>query len=459
MATTINTGLDAIGVEETRRTAAARTATVAAARGGMPIREILRVSLEALRVNKMRSLLTMLGIIIGVSAVIAMQALGNGAKEAVNARIASLGTTLVTINAGPGLHRRHRLRHRPRAPASRGRDRAGRAGARLRRGAAGDGTPAAGAAPQHEQQRQRHRHVGQLPGRAQVHARGRRDVRRGRGRGPQARRRARARRPPRTSASRRRTRPSASRSASAARSSTSSACSRRRAARTASTTPTIRSSSRSARRASACSAATTCARSTSSPRARTRSTRRWPRRSACCAASTGSSPGRPDDFQIRNQADFLNTAAETTQVFTYLLLGVATVIAARRRHRHHEHHAGVGHGAHARGRRAQGARRDARDDPLAVPDRGRGALRRSAASSASCSARAWRSGCGSRWAGRRRCRRRRSSSRSRSRPSSGWCSACGRRGARRRSIRSSRCGTSEGCTARGMTIRAMRRPV
>jgi putative ABC transport system permease protein len=36
-------------------------------------------------------------------------------------------------------------------------------------------------------------------------------------------------------------------------------------------------------------------------------------------------PHTHDDFQIRNQADFLNTAAETTQVFTYLLLGVATV--------------------------------------------------------------------------------------------------------------------------------------
>jgi putative ABC transport system permease protein len=35
--------------------------------------------------------------------------------------------------------------------------------------------------------------------------------------------------------------------------------------------------------------------------------------------------GRPDDFQIRNQADFLNTLGETTQVFTYLLAGVATV--------------------------------------------------------------------------------------------------------------------------------------
>ena len=70
------------------------------ASGGMPIGEILRVSLEALRVNKMRSILTMLGIIIGVSAVIAMLALGNGAKEAVNARIASLGTTLLTVNPG-----------------------------------------------------------------------------------------------------------------------------------------------------------------------------------------------------------------------------------------------------------------------------------------------------------------------------------------------------------------------
>jgi putative ABC transport system permease protein len=100
MATTINTGLDGIGVDSARREATARRASAAAVRGGMPVGEILRVSLEALRVNKMRSLLTMLGIIIGVSAVIAMQALGNGAKEAVNARIAALGTTLVTINPG-----------------------------------------------------------------------------------------------------------------------------------------------------------------------------------------------------------------------------------------------------------------------------------------------------------------------------------------------------------------------
>jgi putative ABC transport system permease protein len=35
--------------------------------------------------------------------------------------------------------------------------------------------------------------------------------------------------------------------------------------------------------------------------------------------------GRPDDFQIRNQADFLNIFSETTQVFTYLLAGIAAV--------------------------------------------------------------------------------------------------------------------------------------
>src|SRR5689334_10191906 len=66
----------------------------------MPFGEIFRVAIEALRVNKMRSVLTMLGIIIGVGAVIAMLALGNGAKAAVNARIQALGTTLVTVVPG-----------------------------------------------------------------------------------------------------------------------------------------------------------------------------------------------------------------------------------------------------------------------------------------------------------------------------------------------------------------------
>ena len=66
----------------------------------MLIGETIRVALGALRANKMRSLLTMLGIVIGVSAVIAVVALGRGAQQAVNDRISSLGTTLLTVSPG-----------------------------------------------------------------------------------------------------------------------------------------------------------------------------------------------------------------------------------------------------------------------------------------------------------------------------------------------------------------------
>jgi putative ABC transport system permease protein len=66
----------------------------------MLIAETIRVALGALRANKLRSLLTMLGIVIGVAAVIAVVALGNGAQKQVNDRIAALGTTLLTVNPG-----------------------------------------------------------------------------------------------------------------------------------------------------------------------------------------------------------------------------------------------------------------------------------------------------------------------------------------------------------------------
>ena len=68
--------------------------------GNVLIGEILRVALGALRANKMRSFLTMLGIVIGVAAVIAMIALGRGAQQAVRDRISALGTTLLTIMPG-----------------------------------------------------------------------------------------------------------------------------------------------------------------------------------------------------------------------------------------------------------------------------------------------------------------------------------------------------------------------
>src|SRR5258708_39199596 len=66
----------------------------------MLIGEIISVALGALRANKLRSLLTMLGIVIGVAAVIAMVAIGSGAQQAVKDRINALGTTLLTVNPG-----------------------------------------------------------------------------------------------------------------------------------------------------------------------------------------------------------------------------------------------------------------------------------------------------------------------------------------------------------------------
>jgi putative ABC transport system permease protein len=61
---------------------------------------ILRIALRALARNKMRSILTMLGIIIGVGAVIATVGVGQGAQQQVQANIASLGTNLVYVSAG-----------------------------------------------------------------------------------------------------------------------------------------------------------------------------------------------------------------------------------------------------------------------------------------------------------------------------------------------------------------------
>ncbi|HUX47293.1 MAG TPA: ABC transporter permease [Desulfosporosinus sp.] len=61
--------------------------------------ESIRVSLRALRANKLRSALTMLGIIIGVAAVIAMVGIGNGATASITARIQGMGSNLLTINS------------------------------------------------------------------------------------------------------------------------------------------------------------------------------------------------------------------------------------------------------------------------------------------------------------------------------------------------------------------------
>jgi putative ABC transport system permease protein len=62
--------------------------------------ETLQVAFDAMRANKLRSFLTMLGIVIGVGAVIAMVALGRGAQQSVKDRITALGTTLLNVQPG-----------------------------------------------------------------------------------------------------------------------------------------------------------------------------------------------------------------------------------------------------------------------------------------------------------------------------------------------------------------------
>ena len=67
--------------------------------------EIWKVALTAVRANKLRSFLTMLGIIIGVGAVITMIALGSGAQKAVSDQISSLGSNLLTVSPGQSFMR------------------------------------------------------------------------------------------------------------------------------------------------------------------------------------------------------------------------------------------------------------------------------------------------------------------------------------------------------------------
>ena len=66
----------------------------------MLVGETVAVALQSIRANLLRSVLTMLGIIIGVGAVITMVALGSGAQKAVRDRIAALGANVFTVYAG-----------------------------------------------------------------------------------------------------------------------------------------------------------------------------------------------------------------------------------------------------------------------------------------------------------------------------------------------------------------------
>lgn len=67
---------------------------------GRKLAASMKIALRALRVNKMRSALTMLGIIIGVAAVIAMVAVGSGAQERIKEQIVSIGSNLIVVLSG-----------------------------------------------------------------------------------------------------------------------------------------------------------------------------------------------------------------------------------------------------------------------------------------------------------------------------------------------------------------------
>ena len=66
----------------------------------MPFWETVRLALDSMRGNAFRSALTMLGVIIGVAAVIAMLALGRGARAAVDEQLATLGADVLTVTTG-----------------------------------------------------------------------------------------------------------------------------------------------------------------------------------------------------------------------------------------------------------------------------------------------------------------------------------------------------------------------
>src|ERR671914_1498409 len=66
----------------------------------MSILMTLRIAVKALNRNKMRTILTMLGMIIGVGAVITMVALGRGAQSTIEEQVKSAGTNMININSG-----------------------------------------------------------------------------------------------------------------------------------------------------------------------------------------------------------------------------------------------------------------------------------------------------------------------------------------------------------------------
>lgn len=72
----------------------------------MSFANLIRVAIRAIMNNKIRTLLSMLGIIIGVMAVIVMMAIGQGSKESIRGELSKMGTNLLTIRPGADMRSR-----------------------------------------------------------------------------------------------------------------------------------------------------------------------------------------------------------------------------------------------------------------------------------------------------------------------------------------------------------------
>lgn len=61
---------------------------------------LFKIAVKALNRNKLRAILTMLGIIIGIAAVICMLAIGQGSKDSIKAQISEMGSNMIMIHPG-----------------------------------------------------------------------------------------------------------------------------------------------------------------------------------------------------------------------------------------------------------------------------------------------------------------------------------------------------------------------
>ncbi len=323
----------------------------------MLIGETIRVALGALRANKLRSLLTMLGIVIGVAAVIAVVALGRGAQQAVNDRIAALGTTLLTVN--PGQARTGGIASVARSSGSLSTDAKAvdEHGCIVARAARNVGnlqvvylnkntsTPIVGATSNYLEVRKYTWRWGRMftnaddDGRQRVAVVGHTVVN---NLGLHVPRGAHRRDDPHSwHAVHRHRRVRA-----------------RRDRRARSRIRTTRSSFRSTRRASACSATTGSASISVLAASEDEIPDAMAEIERVLRRQHQIRPGQHDDFQIRNAVGLPATTQRDDAGVQPPARRHRGGLAARRRHRHHEHHARVGHRAHARDRHPQGARRD-----------------------------------------------------------------------------------------------------